>query len=505
MENAIKSNDAKFIKSTLLVAVATLCSRIAGYIRDAFFAFYFGTGSVGEAFIASFRFMNLFRVMLGEGGFSSAFVPIFSKKFKSNISNAISLSSNIQSILLLTTITLVSLSLFFIEDLVKFLTPGFVDDQCKFLLTISLSKIIFIYAVFICLSAFYGSMLNSIGSFLPFSITPIILNVSLILSLYFLNTESKAHDAAYGVLISGLIELSLLIYFMNKNMILPKIQLPRINDEAKKVISKAFNCIISAGINQINIWVNVMFASSISGALSYIYYTDRLIQLPLAIIGTSAATVLLPLLSTQKDKSNNIAINFVLFFIIPSCFALFTFSDEIVRILLERGKFDSQSTYNTATLTHVMSIALPAYALIKIFNNSFYSMGDTKTPMLISIITALINAFSAYFGIKLFGYLGIGIATVISSWCNLLLLSYTLRKYNINLIKGLGIKILLYITCAFFMTVLSKFLMKTFLYYGMMVSTLSSFFIGGVFYIASTVFLLKILKNFVKKNESTKK
>ncbi len=498
MANA-KGSAKSFIKNTLVVAIATLCSRVAGYIRDAFFAFYFGTSHIGEAFIASFRFMNLFRVMLGEGGFSSAFVPIFSKKFKSDTKQALSLSSNIQSILLLITITLVGLSIFFIEDLVKFLTPGFFDNQHKFLLTISLSKIIFIYAIFICLSAFYGSMLNSVGSFLPFSITPIILNLSLILSLYFLHTESKAYDAAYGVLISGIIELSFLIYFMRRNMILPKMQFPKIDGEAKQVISKAFNCVVSAGINQINVWVNMMLASSISGALSYIYYTDRLIQLPLAIIGTSAATVLLPRLSIQKDKSSNAAVNFVLFFIIPASFALFAFSNEIVSLLFERGRFDSQSTYSTAALTRIMAIALPAYALIKIFNGSFYSKGDTKTPMLIALITAVINGFSAYFGIKLFGYLGIGAATVISSWCNILLLLFMLRKDNMHLIRELGMKVLLYIICAYFMVVVSNFLMETFLYYDRIASALFSFVVGGVFYIALTVSLLRVSVKFKKR------
>ncbi len=490
-----------FFRKTFFVSFATLVSRIFGYIRDACFAFYFGTGPSGEAFITSFRFVNLFRSILGEGGFSSAFVPIFATKLKSDKVTAANIAANFQSILALTALVFIILSLIFTENIVAILTPGFLVNSAKFLLTVSISRIIFIYVLFICLSAFYGSMLNSIGSFLPFAATPIILNLCLISSLYFFDSENKVYNAAYGVITSGVLEFAILAYFMYKNGILPKIRFPKIDKETAIILSRTTNSVISTGITQINVWVNMIFASRIPEALSYIYYADRIVQLPLAIIGTSVATVLLPSLSVNKKSDSSTAISLVLFFVIPSCFALFVFPTQIVWILLERGQFNGDSTQKIADLISVMSLALPAYSLIKIYNNIFYANGDTKTPMSISIMTAFVNVFTFYFSVSKFGYIGLGLASLISSWFNLVLLIYKSRYKAIQRLGSIKIELCTYLFCSCLMVFIAKLLICVFHKYENALLVLFSFFLSGAFYVISSIFIL----NMLRKNGYTKK
>ena len=328
--------------------------------------------------------------------------------------------------------------------LFRVLAPGFSDNKEAFDLAVHFGKIIFPYLIFISLVAHFTSIMNVHGRFAAGSFAPAILNMSFILSLFILTPllPSAGHALSYAVLIGGLFQF-ILMYKAVLNFYRPRIKLPELNARIRKFFALFMPGVIGSGVIQLNIIIGTIIASLLPiGAISHIYYADRLNQLPLAIFGIAIGIVLLPSLSKaiknndEKEirTTQNRSIEFCLLISLPSAFGLYFLSDPIIYILFERGAFLSNDTLYTARVLSMFALGLPAYILIKVLVTCFFAREDTKTPLYVSIISVLMNIILSLILIQSMREMGIALATAISAWLNAFLLYIALKiKNNITL------------------------------------------------------------------------
>ncbi|MDA0939166.1 MAG: polysaccharide biosynthesis C-terminal domain-containing protein, partial [Proteobacteria bacterium] len=271
--------------------------------------------------------------------------------------------------------------------------------------------------------------------------------------------------------------------------------LPLFSKTIKNILNKTFAGIIGSSVTQINIWINMVLASFVNQGISYLYYADRIVQLPLALIATSATTVLLPTLSseistksTHVNKSQSDIIRIILFFIIPSAFTLYFFNFEIVEFLFQRGAFNEESSIKTSQALRILAIALPAYALIKMFNNIFYANKNTKTPVKIAFLTLILHAILGVFLLTKMQHIGIATASAISSWFNTLILFFLLlqgKKLFININK-LCKDLAIFILCSFILIFITQYMLSV-----IHCHILISLAAGGFFYCICAITWIK--------------
>lgn len=438
-------------KSFFTVSFFTMFSRIFGFVRDILMAAILGTSGVAEVFLVAFKLPNFFRRLFAEGAFNAAFVPIFSKKVDTEGREAaIEYSNNIMSILFFTLIIVVSCFEIAMPIVINIIAPGFSNQEDKFIFAVELSRITFPYLFFISFVALFSGMLNSIGKFAVASFAPVILNICLISSLLLFNDteESTAYYLSYAVALSGLLQMLWLFASVRRSGFKSKIVKPHKDANTKEFFKRFVPGVIGAGVVQINIIIDVIIATFIPGAIAFLYYADRINQLPLALVGTAMGTVLLPSLSKEikahkNEKNNknkgaihiqNRALECILFFALPSTAALIILSLPIISVLFERGNFTHDSAIATSYSLICYALGLPAFMLAKICSTSFFAMGDTKTPVKIAVIALIVNfvlniTFINVFPlVGLMPHAGLAFATSIASWVNVIILSKILLK-----------------------------------------------------------------------------
>ena len=321
------------------------------------------------------------------------------------------------------------------------IAPGFNGDYQKMELAITLTRITFPFLMFISLASFFSAILNSHNKFAIASAAPIILNILLIGVLLFgkVLNDKLVYSLSYAVTVSGILQF-VFLYFFVKKYFSPKIKLSfKIDDKVKTFFRKLLPSIFSSGVTQINILVGTIIASFQTGAVSYLYYADRVYQINLAIAGIAIGTVILPQLSKyvksqKKEKINliqNKALELSLFLSIPAAMALLIASEEIISSLFGYGSFDELSVKKSAKALFYFAIGLPAFSLIKVFSAFFFARHNTKIPFYISLISVLLNVFISITFFKEIGFLIIPIATTISSWFNAVLLFIFLKIKNL--------------------------------------------------------------------------
>jgi len=431
------------VRSFFTVSSYTALSRVLGFIRDIFIAKYLGSTVTADAFFVAFRLPNFFRRVLAEGAYSAALIPVFSGVVidSKDDEEAADFVENTMSLLLFVTVSLTFIFYFGMPYIIQVLAPGFTSNKEAFDLAVHFGKIIFPYLIFISLVAHFTSIMNVHGRFAAGSLAPSILNISFILSLFILTPQlpSAGHALSYGVLIGGLFQF-LLMYRAVLTFYRPRIKLPQINDRMKKFFTLFIPGIVGSGVIQLNIIIGTVIASLLPiGAISHIYYADRLNQLPLAIFGIAMGIVLLPSLSKamkQNDQkeihaTQNRSLEFCLIISIPSAVGLYILSKPIIYILFERGAFVSEDTLYTAQVLSMFALGLPAYILIKVLVTCFFAREDTKTPLYVSIISVLANIILSLILIQSMREIGIALATAISAWLNAFLLYIVLKIRNI--------------------------------------------------------------------------
>ncbi|MDC3186853.1 murein biosynthesis integral membrane protein MurJ [Pelagibacteraceae bacterium] len=446
-------------RSFFTVSFYTFLSRVLGFIRDILIARYLGSTVIADAFFVAFRIPNFFRRVLAEGAYSAALIPVFSgvvlnPKDEREASDFV---ENTTSMLLFATVVLTIIFFFGMPYIIQVLAPGFTDNKEAYELAVHFGKIIFPYIIFISLAAHFASINNVHERFAAGAFAPAILNISFILSLFFLTpfVTTAGHALSYGVLIGGVLQF-LYLYRAVLNFYRPRIILPVLNEKLKKFFKLFLPGVVGSGVIQLNIVIGTIIASFLPvGAISHIYYADRLNQLPLAIFGIALGIVLLPSLSkaikqSDQETTNNIqnrSIEFSLLISLPSAIGLFILAEPIIQILFERGAFVKEDTFYTAKVLSYFALGLPAYIIIKVLVSCFFAREDTKTPLYISIVSVISNVVLSLLLIGSMREMGIAVATAISAWVNALLLYVFLAirnhiKFDDLLVRN-SIKILL--------------------------------------------------------------
>ncbi len=431
---------SQVIKAAGVVGSATLLSRILGYIRDAVIAWYFGAGHSTDAFIAAFRIPNLLRKLFGEGAISNAFIPVLTDYLtKDGRQEALRLA---RSALFVLSILLVVISLSGIALsplIVKAVAPGFVDSPGKIPLTITLTRIMFPYIFFLGLVALCMGVLNVFGHFAAPALAPVLLNLAMIGAVFFIcpYLPHPVIGLAIGVILGGILQLSLQLPFMVRKGIIPKQRGNLFHPGLKKIGRLMPPIIFGGAVYQINILVDGLLGSLLKeGSVSYLYFADRLVQFPLGVFAIAAATAVLPSLSREAAINDfaalkdtfGYAVRLIIFFTIPSMVGLIILREPIVALLFQRGQFSSLATQLTAQALLYYAIGLGAFSAVKIVAATFFALKDSRTPMIMAMISVTANIV---LGIILMGpmaHAGLALATSLASVLNLGMLVLALRS-----------------------------------------------------------------------------
>ncbi len=434
------------LSSASVFSFFTLISRILGYLRDILIAIFLGASIFADAFFVAFRLPNTFRRLFAEGTFNAAFIPSYTSAKIEEKKKGKKFADDIFSSLLLILLFIVTLAEIFTPYLIYIIAPGFLDDQIKFNLAVELTRITFPFLFFVSLSSFFGGILNSNNKFAAAAAAPIFLNLVLIISiiLSYIKELNYAKQLSYGVTISGIVQLIFLIY-VTKRFYTPTINLSlKLSLKVKFFFKKLLPSILSSGVTQINIFIGTIIASFQTGAVSYLYYADRVYQINLAIAGVAVGTVSLPVLSKAFKSKNFKKISDIqsksfelsLLFSIPASFGLILASKEIVNALFGYGSFTLNDVEMTASALKFFGYGVPAFALIKILSNFFFARDNTKTPFYISIFIVFLNILISVSFFNTIGFIVIPIATSISTWAGVLLYLYLLNSKKILLLKN---------------------------------------------------------------------
>ncbi len=427
----MKRASYNFFKSFSVMSFFTLISRVMGYIRDLLFAFILGATPIADSFLLAFRIPNFFRRLFSEGAINNAFIPIYLEISNKNNKNQSKIfSGSLFLFLILSLLFVIGIGELFMFEIVNFLAPNF-SYEMKYKTT-HLASIMLPYLLFISASSFLGAILNANKRFLMWAFLPIILNFLMVLGMLFsfYNSLDVGIILSYSVLLGGFLQF-LLIFFWSRYL---KVSLiftrPKLSKDIKKFLTLFLPNLLAGGVVQVNQLVGVIFASSISGAISWLYYADRIVQLPLGIFIISISTILLTSLSNLTFQNNTKKIKkqieksmeIILGISFLSCIGLFVLSDLIIDILFRRGQFGYGDVKATSDAIIMYSIGLPAFGLIKIFSTIYFANQDTKTPFRISFFAMVLNIMAINIFIEDLGHLGIALALSIASWVNAIVL-----------------------------------------------------------------------------------
>ncbi len=428
------------LSSTTVFSFYTMLSRVLGYFRDILIAIFLGTSIYADAFFVAFRLPNTFRRLFAEGTFNAAFIPSYTtEKIKSKTQGK-KFADEVLTLLTLGLLIIVLIVEIFTPFVVYLIAPGFIEDNTKFNLAVDLTRITFPFLAFVSLSSFFAGILNSENKFAAAAAAPIFLNLILILSLiisYYLKLD-YAFNLSYAVSLSGIVQLLFLIFFASKYYYPSIVFKNKVRKKVKFFLKKLLPSIFSSGVIQISILVGTIIASFQTGAVSYLYYADRVYQINLAIAGIAVSTVSLPMLSTliknkkidQANKIQNKSIELSLLLSLPASIALIIGAEEIVNALFGYGSFTENDIEQTSLALRYFGFGIPAFAILKIFANFYFARDNTMTPFKVSSIVVFINIVISILFFKQFGFIIIPIATTLSTWIGLIFYLYLLLKID---------------------------------------------------------------------------
>lgn len=449
----------------------TLLSRITGFFRDMILANFLGAGLVSDAFFVAFKLPNLFRSLFAEGAFTTAFVPMLSQKLVcEDKKQAVLFAAKAISVLAFFVSLFVVLVEWLMPWVVAILAPGFADEPEKVSLAVELSRITFPFLLFISIVSFQSGILNSLNKFAAPAAAPVILNLMMITSIVIFVpfAPSAAHGIAIGITTAGFIEILWLMFFLHRQQVYikPQFKIFKIikDAEIKTLFKRIAPGVLGAGIYQINMVVDTILVSLVgTGAISWLYYANRLQQLPLGVVGAAISVAVLPILSrhisSNKTKEafeiQNKAFEYGALLSIPAAFALIILAKPIINILFQHGKFGLEETIMTSKAVIVYAVGLPAYVLVKSLTPNFFARGDTKTPVKYSMVVLITNLVFALLLMKPFGHVGIACATTIAAFVSLWQYLHGLKKREFwTCPKELVIKIIKICLCSLMMSLI---------------------------------------------------
>ncbi len=436
--------EKKLTKHAGHIAGGTAISRVLGYLRDMLVAHTFGAGLSADAFYAAYRIPNLFRRLLGEGALSASFIPVLSEYLHTKTKEETQdLLNALYSILLIILVVITALGIVFAPYLVNVIAYGFTSNSEKMALTVTLTQLMFPFLLFICMAALGLGILNTLSAFFMPAVAPATLSVAEIVFLLaiapLLSPDNQIKGLAISVIIGGLaqylIQLPAIYKLGWKLKWKPNFSHPGV----RKIAWLMLPATIGLSVDQINAFVDTVCASFLhEGSITALYYSNRIMQLPLAIFGIALASVALPSMAKAVSRNDpddfkatlNFAMRFNMFMLVPAATGLMVLGIPMIHVLFERGEFNHQATLLTNSALFWYTLGLPAYATVKVLASAFYAYQQTKTPVKVAAAAILINV--VIIGALFFtGHRSVGVlalASSLASWFNVFVLGYLLRK-----------------------------------------------------------------------------
>lgn len=427
------------LRSVATVGGYTLMSRVLGFVRDILMAALLGAGPVTDAFFVALRLPNLFRTLFAEGAFSIAFVPLFAGMVAKDGEGVAKRFAEDAMAVLLT-----ALCLFLMAGevaapwLLRAMAPGFADDPAKFALVVHLTRITFPYLLFISLVSLLGGVLNSVERFAATAATPVLLNLFLIGALTLVRPAS-GEALAWAVTAAGFAQFVWLMVSCRRAGLAPSLPRPRLTGEMRRLLRLMVPGAFGAGITQVNLLISTAIASLLpTGAVSYLYYADRLNQLPLGVVGIAIGTAILPALSRQVrggDDAGAIAtqnrgLELALLLTLPAAVALGVAARPILDVLFQRGAFGPAQAAATAPALAAYAAGLPAFVLTRVMAPGFFARQNTATPVRVGLAAMMTNvALTLLLGLALpLAHVGVALANSVAGWVNALSLMILLMR-----------------------------------------------------------------------------
>jgi len=429
-----------FARAIATVGGLTMLSRVAGFVRDMLTAWVLGAGTAADIFFVAQRIPNWFRAMFAEGAFTVSFVPIYSAKLQAEGRQAAdAFADQALSMMIAVLLPLTLLMMGLMPVIMLLVASGYTDDDGAFAKLVELGRITFPYLILISVVALQTGVLNALGRFGPGAAAPVMLNLCMIAAIavaWYGGVEPNT-ALAWGFTVSGVAQLLWLSFSCRRAGVTLKLRLPRFSPEIRHLFRQMAPGALAASVIQINLVVGTHIASLLpAGSVSYLYYADRLNQLPLGVIGIAIGTALLPTLSRHvqagdKDQVRyyvSRGLEFGLMLAMPAAVALFVIPEPILTTLFQRGNFGPAETAATALALQAYAIGIPAYIVSKVFNAAFFARQDTRTPVKVAILTLATNTVLALWLSQYMAHVGIALASGIAAFLNIGLLGAALYR-----------------------------------------------------------------------------
>lgn len=430
------------IERIFTVGGLTLVSRLTGFVRDIMLAAILGAGPVADAFFVALRLPNHFRAIFAEGAFNAAFVPAYARiREQGGAEPARIFADRIFTLLLLSQVVLLAVALIFTPGVISLLAPGFNDDPSRFALAVDLTRITFPYLMLITLVTLYGGILNVLHRFAAPAAAPILLNLSMMMTLAFaVSFPSAGHAAAWGVLIAGFLEFMLVAGAARRVGVKPWLRWPEFDADVKQFFRGLGPATLGSAGVQLALFADTVIASFLAtGALSALYYADRLHQLPIGVIGIAAGTVLLPEMARRfavgdeagARSAQNRAIELTLLLSAPCVVAFLLVPELIMRALFARGAFTAADAAAAGQTLAAYAVGLIPFVLIRSVIATFFARGDTANPVKASLAAVAVNIGFKLLLVGSLAQVGLALATSIGAWVNLLLVIWLAARADL--------------------------------------------------------------------------
>jgi putative peptidoglycan lipid II flippase len=428
------------LRSIFTVGGWTMASRVLGFLRDMLIAALLGAGPLGDAFVVANKLPNLFRRLFGEGAFNAAFVPSFSGLLATDGEEAAQgFAEEALAVMAFWLVGLTVLAEIFMPAVMAGVAYGFTADAEKFALVVELGRITFPYMPLICLTALLSGVLNGLDRFAAAAAAPVVYNVTSIACMLGLLpvTPTAGHALAWGVSLSGVFQLGLLLWAVRRTGMRLHLPRPRLTPRVRLLFRRMAPGLVGAGVVQINSLVDTFIAALLpAGTNAILYFADRVNQLPLGTIGVAVGTALLPTLSRQVQSgaeddaiaTMNRALEYALALALPATLALLTVPGPVLGVLFQRGAFTAEDVRLSAQALAAFASGLPAFVLVKVLVPGFFARGDTAMPVKIGMAAVGLNLVLNFALMVPLQHMGPPLASSLASWANVAALAWVLRR-----------------------------------------------------------------------------
>ena len=451
----VSTKSSGILKSGLITGSMTFISRVFGLVRDTIIGQVFGAQAATDAFVVAFRIPNLFRRLFAEGAFSQAFVPVFTEyRERGDLEALRDLANHVIGtlggiLLLITTLGVAAAPLIIVA-----FAPGFVDDPSRMEVAGDMLRLTFPYLLFISLVACAGGIFNSFKRFAVPAFTPVLLNICLIVAAIWLAPmlDRPIVALAWGAFVAGLVQLLFQIPFLIKLRVVSRPRWGWRHPGVARIRKLMLPAIFGSSVAQINLLLDTVIASFLAaGSVSWLYFSDRMVEFPLGVFGIALATVVLPHLSSHHSRDDQAAysrtldwaLRLVLYIALPATLGLFLLAEPILATIFQYREFTAQDTLMAGYSLMAYTIGLPGFILVKILAAGFFSRQDTKTPVRIAVIALIVNAILNVIFVVPMVYLdfiaphmGLALATACSAWLQAMMLLSRLGREGIYKISG---------------------------------------------------------------------